>query len=84
MQVELGGRCTNIHEFQEGARVIVKDAKGFVDRVFTVQEILHEGTNKKEVLFVDGEFRRQRNIYFIWSMYIDGSSWVKAAWIINE
>lgn len=50
------------------------------ERAFNCKEILNAGTGKEEILLTnDGS-----NIYFIWSLYESGSSWVKAVWNVGQ
>ena len=43
------------------------------------RKVLFPGQDKEEIVIHKG-----RNHYFIMSMLLDGSSWVKQAWIAND
>lgn len=48
-------------------------------KLYTAKEILNAETDREEIIL-----KRRRNIYFITSMAIDGSSWAKNVHIVRS
>ena len=65
-------KLSAVGQIYEGDRLILVNGAGKVTKT-TAKFVLNQNTDKEEVVI-----NKSKNLYFILSMYLDGSSWVKA------
>jgi hypothetical protein len=80
---KLGKRNEDISDFKPGCSVLIRTKGGEFD-VFVVDRILNDGRAGREVvLFVARQAGNKCDVYFIWSMYQRGESWIADAWVLE-
>lgn len=68
----------SLSDFHNGDVVVIEDSKGELTAYNNI-EILNAGSGKEEILL-----EHKDNVYFIFSMYQKGESWVKKAWSLGQ
>jgi len=71
-------RITKIGQIKKGDKLVVIGKQDKFTEMTDVDNVLHEGKDHEEILLHEGE----ENIYFIMSMYLDGTSWAEKVYRI--
>jgi len=71
-------KVTEVGQIKKGDRVFVEAKDDKLTETAIVDLVIDEGSSGEEILL-----HRDNNIYFIMSMYLDGSSWAKNVFIVG-
>lgn len=69
---------TEYGQIKEGYMLLIEKKNGVVFPCVAL-DVIMRGSDKEEI-----RFNKKRNLYFIMSMMLDGSSWVKSCKIVEQ
>ena len=67
--------CDNANSIKDGDLLVIQRKQDKRKIIVKCKKVLMRKTGKEEILL-----SQRHNDYFIWSMYLDGTSWIHRVW----
>ena len=80
MKFDVLNICLDVKEIQDNDLIVIQRKEDDRRILVRVVEVLNKRSNGDEEILLGKNY----NDYFIWSMYMDGSSWVKRVWVVGK
>lgn len=71
--------CEKASDINDGDVLVIQSKKTKKNIIVKCRKVINRGSGEEEILL-----SINKNRYFIWSMYIDGSSWVWRVWNLGS